>query len=36
HLIKGNVFAGEFQITSLEGEEKIRKFDEETGLSLWG
>ena len=32
---KSKVFAFEYTIFILEGEEKVRKFDEETGLSLW-
>ena len=32
---KSKVFAFEYTIFILDGEEKVRKFDRETGLSLW-
>ena len=32
---KSKVFAFEYTIFVLEGEEKVRKFDEKTGLALW-
>ena len=32
---KSKVFAFEYTIFVLDGEEKVRKFDGETGLSLW-
>jgi uncharacterized protein len=36
HLMPGTIiFAGEFMIQSLQGEELCREFDKETGLSLW-
>lgn len=36
HLFEGTeVFAFEFEIIEFEGEEWIRRFDQETGLYLW-
>ncbi len=32
---KSKVFAFEYTIIELEGKEKIRKYDQQTGLSLW-
>lgn len=36
HLMAGTVvFAGEFIIRELEGDDLVRAYDEETGLTLW-
>ena len=36
HLAEGTtIFATELYLEELKGEKKIRRFDQETGLTLW-
>jgi predicted DNA-binding protein with PD1-like motif len=35
HLLEGTVFAAEVHLCELEGSELKRKYDKETGLTLW-